>query len=140
MAPQSKNSEVLDPEELIEELLNGPYFGDEREHGHTNVRILKNHCILRDNEEHESARGPPSSSPEADPKKTMVKASTHVEAEAAGTTAYVRGGLCLRDRVDIVKRIRASYWQRSGLKSMCKMTERSSRALTMLTLRIERLT
>ncbi len=29
--------------------------------------------------------------------------------EAAGTTAYVRGGFCLRDRVDIVKQIEASH-------------------------------
>ncbi len=42
-----KMATVNEPEELIEELMNGPYFGDDRDHGHTNVRILRKLCAMR---------------------------------------------------------------------------------------------
>ncbi len=95
-----KMATVNDPEELIEELMNGPHFGDDRDHGHTNMRILRKLCAMRGNplrEAHATATGTLSETDDDDAK------------EAVGTTAYVRGGLCLRDRVEIVKQIKASY-------------------------------
>ncbi len=92
MIQQSKvamrQSHIQDPEELIEEFLNGPYFADPRESGHTNARLLKKLCVPLD----DSVLAEESPGPKQD-------------VNAVGTTECVRGGLCLKDRV--VKQIKA---------------------------------
>ncbi len=92
--------ETDDPEEMTEELLKGPYFGDERDHGHTNVRILKKLCL---------ARGNDASNAGTNLQVPLDGIYSEIEEEAVGTTAHVRRWLCLKDKVDIVKQSKASY-------------------------------
>ncbi len=101
----------------LEELLNDPYFGDRRELGHVNVRLLKRLCVAHEARPVKERSPTPRVDPGALHKPThdvrAPRAQPAVQptevTEAAGTTAYVRGGLCLRHRVDIVKQIKASY-------------------------------
>ncbi len=85
-----RQSDAEDREELTEELLNGPRR-DARESGHTNVRLLKKLCVPRD----DSVLSDGPSGPKQDVK-------------AVGTTDCIRGGLCLKDRGNIIKQIKAS--------------------------------
>ena len=92
-----RGPDTNDPEDLIEEFLNGIYFGDKPDHGHTNVQTLDKLCVTRDNHLRKT---------EANPVITLEATGPDDMIETVGTTAYVRGGLCLKDRVEIVNKLK----------------------------------
>ena len=96
-----------EPEILLEELLNGPYFGDTRNLALTSYRVLK---VFQA----EGASADPSTRNLLERHDIDIEQSRTYSLNTVGTTDKVRGGLSQEDKVVLVKAIKSSY-DRIGL-------------------------
>ncbi len=93
-----------EPNILLEDLLNGPYFGDDRSLALTSDRLLK---IFQEKPSHEIETG--TTQTFSDITNTEIVRTNLNSLETVGTTDKVRGGLSQEDKVILIKAIKASY-------------------------------